>query len=287
MDWNRLPDARPWWFSLTTSSGGQNYTVGQAFGSREYPMSGNRFYNELARWWPLISPVGDYAEEAAGFLRIFDRAAPGATTILELGSGGGHNAYYLKSKYALTLVDLSEAMLDLSRRLNPECEHLQGDMRSLALDRSFDIVFVHDAIDYMTSEHDLSAAIATAARHLTPGGVALFVPDHLEESFEPTSEVGGHDGEHGEGVRYLEWSWDPNPSDTEGIAVYSFVTRGQDGTWQAHTEQHAFGLFRQADWERLIADAGMTPQVILEETTDDRPPRVMFLGRKKDAGVRS
>ena len=246
-------------------------------------MSGNRFYHELARWWPLISPVTDYADEAAEFLRVFDAAAPVASTLLELGSGGGHNACYLKSKYALTLVDLSEAMLEMSRRLNPECEHLHGDMRRLALDRQFDIVFVHDAIDYMTTEHDLSAAIATAARHVAPGGIALFVPDHLKETYEPSSDVGGHDGGDGEGIRFLEWSWDPDPADTEGVVVYSFVTREQDGAWQAHSEQHSFGLFRRADWERLIADAGLTPQAILEETTDDRPPRVMFLGRQRGA----
>jgi SAM-dependent methyltransferase len=243
-------------------------------------MSSNRFYNDLARWWPLISPVGDYAGEAAEFLRVFREAAPSARTLLELGSGGGHNAYYLKSSYALTLVDLSESMLEVSRRLNPECEHLQGDMRLLTLDRQFDIVFVHDAIDYMTTEDDLSAALATAARHVTPGGVALFVPDHLKESFEPSSDQGGHDVPDGQGVRYLEWSWDPDPTDSSAVVVYSFVTRERDGTWQSHAEEHSFGLFTEDEWLRLVAGAGLTPQAIVESTVEDRPPRQMFLARK-------
>jgi hypothetical protein len=38
---------------------------------------------------------------------------------------------------------------------DPECEHLQGDMRELRIDRTFDAVFVHDAIAYMTTEEDL------------------------------------------------------------------------------------------------------------------------------------
>jgi trans-aconitate methyltransferase len=59
----------------------------------------------------------------------------------------------------MTLVDLSEEMLVVSRRLNPECEHLLGDMRTLRLGRSFDAVFVHDAIDYMTTEADLRRAV--------------------------------------------------------------------------------------------------------------------------------
>ncbi|MEA2702730.1 MAG: hypothetical protein QOD63_675, partial [Actinomycetota bacterium] len=68
--------------------------------------------------------------------------------MLELGSGGGHNAVHLVADFAMTLVDLSDQMLDVSRRLNPGCEHVVGDMRTVRLGRSFDAVFVHDAVDY-------------------------------------------------------------------------------------------------------------------------------------------
>ena len=97
--------------------------------------------------------------------------------VLELGSGGGHVALHLKQRFAMTLVDLSEDMLAVSRRLNPECEHLQGDMRTVRLGRTFDAVFVHDAVDYMTTEADLRRAIETAFAHCRPGGIAVFVPD--------------------------------------------------------------------------------------------------------------
>src|SRR6266446_5297728 len=52
--------------------------------------------------------------------------------------------------FAMTLVDLSPRMLLVSRRLNPECEHIKGDIRTLRLGRTFDVVFVHDAICHMT-----------------------------------------------------------------------------------------------------------------------------------------
>src|SRR5262245_15324138 len=42
----------------------------------------------------------------------------------------------------------------LAVKLNPECEHIVGDMRSMQLDRTFDVVFIHDAIAYMTNESD-------------------------------------------------------------------------------------------------------------------------------------
>ena len=49
-------------------------------------------------------------------------------------------------------------MLDVSRVLNPDREHLQCDMRTVRLGREFDCVFVHDAVCYMTTLEDLGTA---------------------------------------------------------------------------------------------------------------------------------
>jgi SAM-dependent methyltransferase len=126
-----------------------------------------KLYNELSTWWPLLSPVGDYTEEAAFFLQVVrDAGLPPNPSLLELGCGGGSNAYHLKPYFPqMTLTDLSPQMLAISQTLNPECEHLQGDMRTLRLNRTFDVVFVHDAIDYMLTLDDLHQALETAAIH--------------------------------------------------------------------------------------------------------------------------
>lgn len=93
-----------------------------------------KMYGELARWWPLLSPVEDYADEAAFYWRLFEHACERRPrTLLELGSGGGSNALFLKRHAALTLVDPAAGMLAESRRLNPECEHVAGDMRTVRL----------------------------------------------------------------------------------------------------------------------------------------------------------
>ena len=75
--------------------------------------------------------------------------------VLELGSGGGATPSTSEAGLALTLVDLSDGMLAVSRQLNPGSDHHRGDMRSVRLGRSFDAVFVHYAIGYMVSEADL------------------------------------------------------------------------------------------------------------------------------------
>jgi trans-aconitate methyltransferase len=242
--------------------------------------TGHRFYGDLAAWWPLISPVEEYAEEAAYAAGLLRSASIPVREVLELGSGGGHNAAYLKASFAMTLVDLSADMLEVSRRLNPECEHHQGDMRTVRLGRTFDAVFVHDAVNYMTSETDLGQAVGTAFAHCRPGGVAVFVPDSIAETFEATTDHGGGDEASGRGARYLEWEWDPDPADTWTVTEYAFLLRDADGSVQVVHETHRMGLFGRDVWLRLLTEAGFDPTAVTEETTEDRTPRELFVARR-------
>ena len=113
-------------------------------------------YRELADWWPILSAPEEYAEAA----RFYHRALLSACTftprtLLELGAGGGNSASHLKEHFQMTLVDLSSNMLEVSQRLNPECEHVQGDMRTARMGCQFDAVFIQDAIVFMLSKADL------------------------------------------------------------------------------------------------------------------------------------
>lgn len=176
-----------------------------------------RFYGELAEWWPLVSPPEEYGEEAAFAATLLASAAGPARDVLELGSGGGHNAVHLKTRFAMTLVDLAPEMLDVSRQLNPECQHHVCDMRNTRL---------------------------------------------------------------GRGVRYLEWSWDPDPDDTSTVTEYAFLLRDSAGAMRVVHETHHLGLFGSADWLRLLAEAGFEPEAVTEVTSEDRPPRECFLAHR-------
>jgi SAM-dependent methyltransferase len=238
------------------------------------------FYGTLAPWWPLISPVADYAEEAAYIADVLRSGPFPVRRVLELGSGGGHIAYHLRGLFDLTLTDVSGEMLAVSRSLNAECRHVQADMRTLRLNETFDAVFVHDAIDYMTTEGDLAAALHTAAAHLTTNGRLVIVPDDTTESFEPESDIGGSDTADGRGVRFLSWTYDPDPTDTIVHTEYAFVFRNADGTVTTTHETHRTGLFPEATWLRLLEQAGFEATAETERTTEDRAPRTIFIGRR-------
>ena len=247
-------------------------------------MSGNtdglgyRFYRDLAEWWPLASPPEEYAEEAAELADLLEVAGQPGRQVLELGSGGGHNAVHLRRHAALTLVDASPEMLAMSRRLNPECEHVVGDMRSVRLGRRFDGVLVHDAIDYMTTRDDLRQAAATAFEHCRPGGVAVLAPDHTAETFRPGASCGGSDGPDGRGVRYLEWTHAPDPA---GVTTdYAFLLRSPDGDVEVVHETHRTGLFGRHTWLEVLTEVGFDAEIHTERASGDREPRDLFVAHR-------
>jgi SAM-dependent methyltransferase len=215
-------------------------------------------YSDLAPWFHLLTDPADYADEAAFTVAVVEATIEGdARTLLELGSGGGNNASHLKRRFACTLTDLSPEMLALSETINPECEHVVSDMRTLRLGRIFDVVFAHDALSYLTTKDDLRAALETAAAHVRPGGVVVLTPDATTEIFGSGTDTGGHDGDDGRGLRFLEWT---HPADGTTYEVdYAIVVRGGDGSTRVVHDRHVLGLFPEATWIDLLCEVGLEP----------------------------
>ena len=238
-------------------------------------------YDELASWWPLLSAPGEYEEEAAFYMRTLVEACERTPrSVLELGSGGGSNASHMKANVQMVLVEPSAGMRAVSQALNPDCEHVEGDMRDVRLGRQFDAVFVHDAVHYMLTESDLRMAIDTAFVHCAPGGAALFAPDYVRENFRATTDCGGHD-DGTRGLRFLEWAWDPDPSDTTFITDYAYLIREADGSMRVEHDRHVEGLFGRADWLRLLSEAGFQPRAVPFEHSELEPgSHEVFVARR-------
>lgn len=243
------------------------------------PVPQPKLYGELAEWWPTFSTPEEYRQEATFFKRVLAKTStPPPRKVLELGSGGGNSAFHLKSRFTMTLVDLSPNMLAVSRALNPECEHVEDDIRTMRLGRTFDAVFVHDAICHMTTESDLRAAMKTAFIHCRPGGAALFAPDFVRETFVENVDQGGNDTDRGS-VRFLQWTTDPNPGDTSYFVDFAILIRDRRGRMRVEHDRHNYGLFARADWRRLLREVGFvlrTPSTKLGALGRD-----FFVGSRK------
>jgi SAM-dependent methyltransferase len=249
-----------------------------------------RLYSDLAEWWPLISPLAEYAQEAAYLAAVLSStAAIPVREVLDLGSGGGHLAAHLSDRFELTLVDLSPEMLAVSRRLNTRRPHLQGDMRTLRLGRAFDAVLVHDAIDYVTTRDDLARVIETTFVHCRPGGISVFVPDYVKDDFRAlTGSGGGGTDQSGRQASFAERTWDPDPADDWVRAEYEFTLRDADGTVRVIRENHRLGAFSRATWLELLSGAGFLAGRGFEgRAMPGKAPDHLFTGHRPQASSSS
>ena len=169
-------------------------------------------------------------------------------------------------------------MLALSRRLNPDCEHVAGDMRTVRLGRLFDAVLLHDAVSHMTTRGDVAAAVATAFAHTAPGGVALVQPDCVAETFAEETGTGGSDG-GGRGLRYLEWRFRPEPEAERFVVEMAYLLREAGGEVRVAQDRLEMGLFPRAYWLETIAAAGFEARVVPLEHSAAGDYEV-FVGRR-------
>lgn len=216
-------------------------------------------YHEFAEWFHLLTPPEEYAEEAAFYFELVENALGGKPkSWLELGSGGGNNASHYKARVQgeVVLSDRSPEMLALSKTINPELEHVLSDMLDLRLERTFDVVFVHDAASYLTSEDEVRRLAETAAAHCRVRGITLMCPDHTAENLVFESDHGGHDGPHGRSMRYLEWTF-PGPAGSVFYYVdYAFVLHEEGKDSRVVLDRHTCGALPGETWLGALRDAG-------------------------------
>jgi len=220
------------------------------------PLKRNRMYADLAWLFPIITPVEHYLDEAAEFVQAIQRHAQRPVrTLLNLGTGAGHNDHYLRRYFQVTGLDISETMLALARQLNPDVEYIVGDMRSADLPRRFDAVILADAASYLLSEADLQAAFLTAFRHLEPGGVFCTYAEETRERFVQNDT---YTSTHRSGeveVALVENFYDADPGDSLFEMTFVFLIR-QQGRLRIEVDQHDAGLFPVETWRRLLAESG-------------------------------
>lgn len=219
-------------------------------------------YTDLAWLWPMW---GDAADEYAHYCRhitglIEQHAKRPVHTLLDIGCGGGKNAFNLKQKFSVTGADLSPAMLAQARELNPESVFIHGDMRTFRLGRTFDAVLMDDAISHMTCLADFEAAFRTASAHLDPGGILVATPDVTTETFRqnrttatPATRKGTRDDID---VVFVENVYDPDPADEHYELTILYLIRDQ-GQFRLETDHWMMGLFSLETWRRVLLESGL------------------------------
>ncbi len=226
-------------------------------------MSNWKAYNDLSWTVDWFVKPSDYEDEVSHYISLIHKyAANHFTTLLHLGSGAGGMDWVFKRHFTITGVDISSGMIGKARSTHPDIEYIEGDIRSLRLNRQFDAVVIPDCIDYMVTLDDLNKAIKTAVHHLKLSGILLVVGKTLE-TFQNNNfaYTGEKDGIH---ITLLENNH-INPSTQNSYEATLIYLIRQQEKLTVHMDRHVLGLFSQKDWKKVFRDNGL----VLHQSTLD------------------
>lgn len=243
-------------------------------------------YNELAWTEDFLADQSDYEKEVKKYVRLIKSLAKNkVNTMLHLGCGAGGHDRYFKKYFKVTGVDLSLGMLAKAKTNNPEIEYLEGDMRTIKLNRQFDCVVIPDSIDYMSSLDDLGLALQNAAIHLKKGGIFLVVAK-TKEIFRDNNFV--YTGKKGDlEVTLFENNYINLYSDSTYEITMIYLIR-KKGKLKTYMENTLAGLFTEIQWANLFENYGFNMQKKrLDGLYDDYImndgiyPLIIFIGNKE------
>ena len=94
----------------------------------------------------------------------------------------------------------------------------------------------------------------------------------------PGTEHGGHDGA-GRALRYLEWTWDPDPDDDTYLVDFAYLMRDGDEVDTSY-DRHVEGLFAQHVWLDLLREVGFEPRTVPIQLSDVEHEMVAFVATR-------
>ena len=161
--------------------------------------------------------------------------------------GGGHNDSTFKKYFAVTGVDISENMLKLAGKLNPDVTYLYGDMHSIRMRERFDAVTILDSINYMKTVKDLRSKFITAYEHLKRGGVCLTLVEKIAGDFKQNITECSTFYQGDMEIVFIENYYDPDPTDTNYELTLLYLIRCK-GKLEIQTDHHICGIFKLKTW---------------------------------------
>ena len=124
--------------------------------------------------------------------------------------------------------------------------------------------------DRVVHEHRVERPPQPHRTHVALEVLALGVePAAHVEHLRRAVDHGGHDGPD-RALRYLEWTWDPDPNDSTVRMDLTYVFHEPDGSVHSQLDEHVCGLFPRATWLGLIREAGFEVRAV-PLVHDERP----------------
>ncbi len=147
-------------------------------------------FKKYSAVYDLLYKDKDYEKEALHIAEVLNKYGNGKIKkVLNLGCGTGRHDHILAQMgYKMTGVDISEEMVKIAREVKRgevkserkdgsllTAHFLQGDIRNIILEESFDaVISMFHVMSYQNSDEDMMAVFNNVYRHLNENGIFLF-----------------------------------------------------------------------------------------------------------------
>ncbi len=197
------------------------------------------------------------------------------SSLLDIACGTGLHDQYLRDRYQVEGLDVSEAMLAIARTRLPDVPFHRGDMTAFDLGRTFDVVTcLFSAVAHLVTVQRLNAAIDCMARHLKAGGVLVVEPFISPDQWR--------DGTMGVNFvpekRVARITTSTRQDNLAVLEMHHFVDWGeQHSAAKYFVTRHQMALYATQDYLDAFTAAG------LDVTTDEEGlmGRGLFMGVKR------
>ncbi len=116
----------------------------------------------------------DYDKEYAFYNNLLQKNNP--KSILEIGSGTGNLAKrFIENKQNYTGLDYSKSMITISKKRNPHCDFIHGDMRDFNLEEKVDaIIITSRSTSYLLTNNDINETFSSLHNNISADGIIIF-----------------------------------------------------------------------------------------------------------------
>jgi len=252
-------------------------------------------FNKYSFYYDLFYKNKDYQLEANYIIDLIKKYKLGAKSVLDLGCGTGqHDFRFVKSGYFVHGIDYSKTMLDLAKKLfllyptlKDSLKFSLGDVRSVELDKKFDVVTsLFHVISYQTTNEDLQKFFSTVNKHVEKGALLVFDcwygPAVLTNL--PETRVREFESDTHKVVRVAEPVMYANENCVD-VRYKIYITNKDTRRTDEISEVHKMRYLFKPEMEKLFEDNDF--QIIsFEEWLTGRKPdfdswSVTFVGKKK------
>ncbi len=238
-------------------------------------------YNAYQWIWDLVGTVEDYEEYAEYLVKCLKEDENiNPRNLLHLGCGSGCIDFHLKRHFDITGVDLSEKMLESAGKKNPECLYIQGDMRDVRIDDSFDAIIIPESINYMRTRNDINRVFTNAKKLLKKEGILLVTVGYDPLCFPQNRTTVEQINSKGVELTFIENNYTPDRAENYFEAVFVFLIR-KGGILQIVTDVHTLGLFEREVWAEEMKKTGFETRFIRDKKLEkiEQKGTFMFIGR--------